>query len=78
MRVLILVMAFVLLIAVGAALSDMWSSRKEGRKKQVKKLQGLMDQLENEAIAAMQVDPYDLTAHRVADLIRKTNRELNR
>lgn len=72
-----LVVAFLVVIAV-IALIDSRATGNHISKKKAKKLQSLVDQLENEATNALQVDQYDLTAHRVADLIRKTNRELNR
>lgn len=64
--------------AVGAYIMDSRSSGNHKIRKTLKARERLIHQIEDEVMASIQVDQYDLTAHRVADLIRQSNRELTK
>lgn len=76
--ILLLVTLFALMgmAAVGAYVMDSRSSGNSQAKKRLKERERLIHKIEDEVTASLQVDQYDLTAHRVADLIRQSNREL--
>lgn len=73
--ILIVVGLMVVIAAVIIAGSVFRAASVAPRKKKLAKLQALINELENHCLDQIEVEPNDLTAHRVASIIRQSRQK---